>query len=119
MNISSLFTAPRKFDIVECIDCSVTIQWIGDVQNEGLSYELNHRHQGTDDWSVRPFSAEDALTGENGRRMFKVLNLQPEKYYEFRLRSVIDNVKSHYSETKGMNTLKLGNTIFEFTFPVE
>ncbi|CAG2246397.1 unnamed protein product [Mytilus edulis] len=90
-------SAPRKFDIVECTDCSLTIEWLGDVPDECISYELDHRPQGTDDWSVRTFYSEDVLKGEDEQRKYQLQNLVPATYYECKLRSVCNHVKSHYS----------------------
>lgn len=111
-----LFTAPRTFDIVECNDCSITFEWTSDVLHEVSSYELDHRAQGIDDWSVRKLSSEDVFAWKNGRHMYTLQNLQPNTYYNFRLRSVHDHVKSHYSKTISKTTLELGNKIFGFTF---
>ncbi|VDI06416.1 Hypothetical predicted protein [Mytilus galloprovincialis] len=102
-------TAPRRFDIVECTDCSITIEWFIDVQDECLSYELDHRPpQGKDNLSGRTFSSKDVVEGENGRRMYTLQNLLPETCYEFKLRSVYKDAKSHYSKYKTKQTLKLG-----------
>ncbi|CAC5398009.1 unnamed protein product [Mytilus coruscus] len=98
---------PRQFDIVECTDCSITIAWFIDVPDECLSYELDHRHQGTHDWSVGTFSSDDVLKGEDGRRMYELQNLLPKTYYECKLRSVSKHVKSQYSESITKQTLKL------------
>ncbi|CAG2257348.1 TN [Mytilus edulis] len=110
----TLIQAPRKFDIVECTDCSITIEWFIDVQDECLSYELDHRPpQGTDNLPVRTFSSKDVVEGENGRRMYTLQNLLPETYYEFKLRSVYKDAKSHYSESKTKQTLKLAPRQFD------
>ncbi|CAC5407290.1 TN [Mytilus coruscus] len=110
----TLILAPRKFDIAECTDCSITIEWFIDVQDECLSYELDHRPpQGTDNLPVRTFSSKDVVEGENGRRMYTLQNLLPETYYEFKLRSVYKDAKSHYSESKTKQTLILAPRQFD------
>ncbi|CAG2184781.1 unnamed protein product [Mytilus edulis] len=107
-NIKHLPTTPREFNIIECTDCSMTIGWFIDVPDQCLSYELDHRVRGTDDWSTETFLSGDVMTDEDGRRMYKLQNLKPETYYEFKMRSVYkDDVKSHYSESKTKQTLKL------------
>ncbi|VDI50205.1 Hypothetical predicted protein [Mytilus galloprovincialis] len=112
-------STPREFNIIECTDCSMTIGWFIDVPDQCLSYELDHRVRGTDDWSTETFLSGDVMTDEDflsgdvmkdedGRRMYKLQNLKPETYYEFKMRSVYkDDVKSHYSESKTKQTLKL------------
>ncbi|XP_071147130.1 uncharacterized protein [Mytilus edulis] len=138
---------PRKFDIVEYTDCSITFEWFIDVQDECLSYELDHRPphgtdnlpvttfsskdlnaliidvqdeclsyelhhrppQGINNLSVRTFSSKDVVEGGNGRRMYTLQNLLPETCYEFKLRSVYKDAKSHYSQSKTKQTLKLEN----------
>ncbi|CAC5398010.1 unnamed protein product [Mytilus coruscus] len=107
IGILLLSYSPRQFDIVECTDCSITIAWFIDVPDECLSYELDHRHQGTHDWSVGTFSSDDVLKGEDGRRMYELQNLLPKTYYECKLRSVSKHVKSQYSESITKQTLKL------------
>ncbi|XP_071147416.1 uncharacterized protein [Mytilus edulis] len=85
----------------------MTIGWFIDVPDECLSYELDHRHRRTDDWSTDTFISGDVLKDEDGRRMYKLQNLKPETYYEFKMRSVYkDDVKSHYSESQTKQTLK-------------
>ncbi|XP_071142107.1 uncharacterized protein [Mytilus edulis] len=98
---------PRNFDIVESTDCSITIAWFIDVLDKCISYELYRRHIATDDVTLRKFSSEDVLEGGKGRRMYKLQNMLPETYYEFKLRSVYNDVKSHYSESITRQTLKL------------
>ncbi|XP_071147417.1 uncharacterized protein [Mytilus edulis] len=48
-------STPREFNIIECTDCSMTIGWFIDVPDECLSYELDHRLRGPDDWSTETF----------------------------------------------------------------
>ncbi|XP_076085429.1 uncharacterized protein LOC143056232 [Mytilus galloprovincialis] len=104
----TLKLAPRKLDIVECTDCSITIEWFIDVRDECLSYELDYRPQRTKDWSTGTFLSKDVLKEEYGQRMYKLQHLQPETYYELKMRSVYEeDVKSHYSESKTKQTLKL------------
>ncbi|CAG2235019.1 unnamed protein product [Mytilus edulis] len=124
-------STPREFNIIECTDCSMTIGWFIDVPDECLSYELDHRVRGTDDWSTETFLSGDVMTDEDflsgdvmkdedGRRMYKLQNLKPETYYEFKMRSVYkDDVKSHYSESKTKQTLKLGRERFGITFAIK
>ncbi|CAG2203602.1 unnamed protein product [Mytilus edulis] len=56
-----LFTAPRNFSIVECSDCSITIEWDINDQDDCLEHELNYRIQETDRWTVEPLSNKDWL----------------------------------------------------------
>ncbi|CAC5387990.1 unnamed protein product [Mytilus coruscus] len=99
-------STPRKLDIVECTDCSITIEWFIDVPDECLSYELHHRPKGTNDWSTGTFLSEEVLEAEDGRRMYTLQNLLPETYYELKMRSVYKDAKSHYSESMTKQTLK-------------
>ncbi|CAC5379493.1 COL12A [Mytilus coruscus] len=113
----TLKLAPKKIDIVECTDCSITVEWFVDVKDECLSYELDHQPQGTNDWSTEIFLSEDVLKEEDGRHKFKLKNLLPETLYGFKMRSVYENdVKSHYSESKTKQTLKLANTLALFSY---
>ncbi|VDI42130.1 Hypothetical predicted protein [Mytilus galloprovincialis] len=103
-----LFTAPKQFDIVECTDCSITVEWFSDVPDECLSYELNHQPLGTGDWSTEKFLSGEVSKQEDGRRMYTLQNLLPGINYELAIRSVYkDDVKSHISEPKTKQTLKL------------
>ncbi|XP_052072196.1 uncharacterized protein LOC127710406 [Mytilus californianus] len=107
MTKQTLKLAPRKLDIVECTDCSITIEWFIDVLDKCLSYEVDYRPQGMNDWSTETFLSEDLLKDEDGRRMYTLQNLPPDTYYEFKMRSVYKVAKSHYSESMIMQTLKL------------
>ncbi|CAC5379497.1 unnamed protein product [Mytilus coruscus] len=107
MTKKTLKLAPKKLDIVECTDCSITIEWFIDVSDECLSYELDHRPKGTNDWSTGTFHSEQVLEAEDGRRMYTLQNLLPETYYELKMRSVYKDAKSHYSESMTKKTLKL------------
>ncbi|CAC5379492.1 unnamed protein product [Mytilus coruscus] len=107
MTKQTLKLAPKKLDIVECTDCSITIEWFIDVSDECLSYELDHRPKGTNDWSTGTFLSEQVLEAEDGRRMYTLQNLLPETYYELKMRSVYKDAKSHYSESMTKNTVKL------------
>ncbi|CAG2184782.1 unnamed protein product [Mytilus edulis] len=120
----TLKLAPREFNIIECTDCSMTIGWFIDDSHEGLSYELDHRVRGTDDWSTETFLSGDVMTDEDffsgdvmkdeDGRMYTLQNLKPETYYECKMRSIDkDDVKSHYSESKAKQTLKLGLQLSE------
>ncbi|CAG2236351.1 TTN [Mytilus edulis] len=102
-----ILVAPKKLDIVDCTDCSVTIVWFNDVPDECLSYELDHRPKGTNDWSTNTLLSEDVLEDKDGRRMYTLKNLLPQTYYEFKMRSVYKDTKSHFSESMTKQTLKL------------
>ncbi|VDI06417.1 Hypothetical predicted protein, partial [Mytilus galloprovincialis] len=112
----TLRLAPRQFDIGECTDCSIIIEWYINDQENCLSYEIAHRPQQTKDWSTGTFFSKDVLKEEDGRRMYTFRNLLPETYYEFKLRSVSKDGKSHYSESKTKQTLRLGSESFNFYF---
>ncbi|OPL33759.1 hypothetical protein AM593_09313, partial [Mytilus galloprovincialis] len=113
MTKQTLKMAPIKLDIVDCTDCSVTVVWFNDVPDECLSYELDHRPQGTDNWSTNRFLSEDVLEWEDGRRTYTLKNLLPKTYYEFKMRSVYEVAKSHYSESMTKQTLKMETEIRE------
>ncbi|CAG2244026.1 unnamed protein product [Mytilus edulis] len=74
----------NKFDIVECTDFSITIEWFVDVLDECISYELDHRPQGTNDWSTETFLSGDVLKGEDGQRIYQLQNhyLKPPRKFD-------------------------------------
>lgn len=59
-------TAPRRFAIVECSDCSLTIEWYKHDQDDSLKYDLDYRNKETDKWTVATLSTRDVLAEENG-----------------------------------------------------
>lgn len=100
-----------EFDIVESTDCSITIEWYIDEQDHFLEYQLDHRLHGTDNWIVNKMCTTDVLTKENGCRMFTLQHLFPDTEFELKLCSLDNHIKSHYSESKIRQTLKLGNIL--------
>lgn len=68
-------------------------------------------------WLVcQTFYSADVL---KGKLRYKLQNLAPETYYECKLRSVCNHVKSHYSESLTKQTLIQGREIFGFTYSIE
>ncbi|VDI39042.1 Hypothetical predicted protein [Mytilus galloprovincialis] len=110
-----IHNTPRRFAIVECSDCSITIEWYVHDQDDSLKYDLDYRNKETDKWTVATLSTRDVLTEENGRRVYTLINILPETGYELKLCSVDNNVKSHHTESKTILTPKRGNEIFKFT----
>ncbi|VDI71244.1 Hypothetical predicted protein [Mytilus galloprovincialis] len=102
----TLKEAPRKFDIIDWTDCSMTIEWFINVPDESISYELDHRPPGIDNLPVRTFSSKDVKEDVNGRRFYTLKNLLPETKYAFKLRYSYKDAKSHYSDSKTKQTLK-------------
>ncbi|XP_052097355.1 uncharacterized protein LOC127732361 [Mytilus californianus] len=97
---------PRRFEIVECSECSITIAWYINDQDDCMEYELDYRVQETDKWTVTTFSTKDVLAEKDGRRMYTLLKILPETGYEIKLCSIGYHVKSHYTESKAKQTLK-------------
>ncbi|CAG2254572.1 unnamed protein product [Mytilus edulis] len=101
------FQAPKQFNIVECTDCSITVEWLSDVPDECLSYELNHQPLGTGDWSTKQILAGKVSKQEDGRRMYTLKHLQAGTFYELKIRYVYKgDVKSHFSESKTKQTFQ-------------
>ncbi|CAG2198931.1 TN [Mytilus edulis] len=96
---------PTNLSIVECTDCSITIEWFIDGHDECLSYELDHRQQGTNNWSTGIVLSEDVIKTDDERPMYKLQDLQPDTYYELKIRSVYYCAKSLHSETMTQQTL--------------
>lgn len=111
-----IFTAPSGFEVVECSDCSITIAWDENVQDNCFGYELRHRVPGPDNWEVTKFSTTDVSSDESGRCMYTLLNISPDTGYEIKLCSVDTNGNSQFTESKTKQTLKRGNETFDLLF---
>ncbi|CAC5426167.1 COL12A [Mytilus coruscus] len=102
----TLKTAPKNFDIVECTDYSITVKWNINDPDECLDYEFHQRLQGSGEWNILTPSNADVSINEKGYREYKFQNLSPETYYELRMCSCDNYVKSQYTECKTQRTLE-------------
>lgn len=112
-------TAPQDFNIIECTDLSITVQWNKNNQTDSLDYVLDHRLQGSADWKCLPLSTCSAtkdFTEENGFRMYELHDLLPDTNYEIRICYVKTHVKGQYTQFKTKTTLKIGKDIFVIHF---
>ncbi|VDI21663.1 Hypothetical predicted protein [Mytilus galloprovincialis] len=100
------YYTPSGFEVVECSDCSITIAWDKNVQDNCLGYELRHRVPGPDNWEVTKFSTTDVSSDKSGRCMYTLLNISPDTGYEIKLCSVDSNGNSQFTESKTKQTLK-------------
>ncbi|CAG2251783.1 unnamed protein product [Mytilus edulis] len=112
----TLKRAPSGFEVVECSDCSITIAWDKNVQDNCLGYELRHRVPGPDNWEVTKFSTTDVSSDKSGRCVYTLLNISPDTGYEIKLCSVDTNGNSQFTESKTKQTLKRGNKTFDLLF---
>lgn len=117
LNIFFFQTAPEGFEIVDCTDHSITVEWnIHDLDNY-LEYELVYRRQGSDEWKNKFLSKKDVTANNNGRYVYKLQNLSSDSSYELKLCSVdIHQVKSQHSQLQTIKTLKFGKRTFHFSF---
>lgn len=107
---------PQNFDIAECSDCSITVQWHIDNPDDCLDYEFEHRLQDSVTWNRLTSSISDILKVKNGYSAYKLQTLSPESFYEIRMCSVDGNVKSQYTEYKTQQTLKAGKDLIFLNF---
>ncbi|CAG2251785.1 unnamed protein product [Mytilus edulis] len=100
--------APEGFEIVDCTDHSITVEWnIHDLDNY-LEYELVYRRQGSDEWKNKFLSKKDVTANDNGRYVYKLQNLSSDSSYELKLCSVdIHQVKSQPSRLQTWKTLTI------------
>lgn len=117
LNIFFFQTAPKAFEIVDCTDHSITVEWnIHDLDN-CLEYELVYRRQGSDEWKDKFLSKKDVTANDNGRYVYKLQNLSSDSSYELKLCSVdIHQVKSQPSWLQTRKTLKIGKRTFYYAF---
>ncbi|CAG2224646.1 unnamed protein product [Mytilus edulis] len=102
---------PEGFEIVDCTDHSITVEWnIHDLDNY-LEYELVYRRQGSVEWKNKVVSKKDVTANDNGRYVYKLQNLSSDSSYELKLCSVdIHQVKSQPSRLQTWKTLKIAPT---------
>ncbi|CAG2210046.1 TTN [Mytilus edulis] len=104
----TLQIAPTNFEIMECTDRSMTIEWdINDSENS-LTYVLYHRHKQSTGWNDSKIPPEDVRRTNPGRLMYIFSKLSPDTCYELKMCSVdIHKVKSHNTASKSQRTLQI------------
>ncbi|CAG2254143.1 unnamed protein product [Mytilus edulis] len=103
----TLFSAPENFDIVDFTDMSLSVKWYMNDSDNRLEYLLDHRILGSDAWNSLTLSSEHISTNEDGCQVYKLQELLHDTFYEVRMCSVNNHVKSKYTEPKTQKTLQL------------
>lgn len=84
--------------------------------DKSLEYQLDHRILGSDEWISLNLSSEHISTNEDGCQVYTLQQLLHDTFYEVRMCSVNNHVKSKYTEPKTKKTLQLGKATFVFNF---
>ncbi|XP_071171106.1 uncharacterized protein [Mytilus edulis] len=99
---------PENFEIAECTDLSITIEWDINNSDNCLEYKLVEQFKDSNDWKTIFLSTKDVSTNRNGRSEYKLQNLSPDTCYELKMCSV-DNyqVKSQPTKSKTAKTISM------------
>ncbi|VDI00521.1 Hypothetical predicted protein [Mytilus galloprovincialis] len=102
-------TSPANFEIAECTEHSITIEWDINNSDNYLEYKLVEQFNDSNDWKTMFLTTKDVSTKGNGRYGYKLQNLSSDTCYELKMCSV-DNyqVKSQYTKPKTTKTLSIG-----------
>ncbi|CAG2184461.1 TN [Mytilus edulis] len=105
--------APKEFEINECTERSITIEWSIDESDNCPQYEIAYQVQSANRWNDLTLSTKKVMDVPNKHCRYELQDLSPETWYEIKIRAVDNHLCSQYTECKRKQTLKVAPKEFE------